>query len=432
MPDYKTAKFILAVSGGMDSMLMLWLFNKSDLNFVVANINFKLRGKEADMDSQMVIDYCKNNNINFLHKSFDTHAYAKKHKISIQMAARDIRYNWFDKLATKYNYDYISIAHHLDDQTETFFINLIRGTGIAGLHGLARNNNKIVRPLMFCTRDEISYFVEENNISFREDSSNTSDKYQRNYIRHNILPHFYKLQSNFSKKLDTTIEYISELENYANKNLKKEIENLRQKTNAGIFKIKINKITQHSHPQLICYNIFNHYGFNKSHIDNLISLLEGDNSGKTIQSREYLILIERDYITLQNQSTNKKFNKISIDNFDDNLWEEIGISVNINNTEDYKKAKANQAFLDADKINFPLTIRKWETGDSFHPFGMKGMKKLSDFFIDNKFTNYEKQNALLLCSGGEIIWLIGYRIDNKFAITKDTKNILKLEYNGNN
>jgi tRNA(Ile)-lysidine synthase len=431
-PDYNTAKYLLAVSGGIDSMLMLWLFKKSGLNFTVANINFNLRGKEADMDSKMVIDFCNNNNINILHKGFDTNAYSKENKISTQMAARDIRYQWFDELAEEFNFDYISIAHHLDDQSETFFINLIRGTGIAGLHGLARNKNKIIRPLMFCTRDEIAAFVEKNNIPFREDSSNSSDKYQRNYIRHHILPQFYSLQENFSKKLDNTIEYISELEEYANEKLKKDVENIITETDAGLFMLNIEKILKHSQPKLLCYKIFSDYGFGRNHIDDLMILLEKDNSGKILQSSKHILLIERNNIILKVNTVQNDFTQISISGWDDTSWNEIGIKIYTNSKEDYKRARSNQAFIDADKVVFPLVVRNWQKGDFFHPFGMKGIKKLSDFFIDNKFTNYQKQNTLLLCDNESIIWVIGHRIDNKYAITKNTNNIIKLEHNGNN
>lgn len=431
-PDFESAKYLLAVSGGIDSMLMLWLFNNSKLNFSVANINFNLRGEEANQDSQFVIDYCHKNHINLFHKGFDTNTYAKENKISIQMAARDIRYQWFAELAEENNFDYIPVAHHLDDQSETFFINLIRGTGVAGLHGLARNKNKVIRPLMFCTRADITDFVKDNNIPFREDSSNSSDKYQRNYIRHHILPELYKLQENFSAKLDTTIEYIAELEDYANMFLAKEIDDIKTITEEGLFKIQIKSILNHNNPKLLCYRIFDKYGFSKSHIDDLISLLLKSNSGKFIQSSEYVIQIERDNIILKANSGGSNNLDTSITSFEDNSWQKHGINVFINNNEDYKNSNKKFAFLDMGRIKFPLQIRNWKEGDVFQPFGMKGKKKVSDYFIDNKFSKYQKENTLILCNKDRIIWIIGHRIDNHFAITNKTKNILKLEYNGDN
>lgn len=428
--DYKTAKYLLAVSGGIDSMLMLWLFKNAKINFSVANINFMLRGKEADLDSQLVLDFCNKNQIKIFHKSFDTNTYAKEHKISIQMAARDIRYRWFDELARDNNFDYVSIAHHLDDQSETFFINLIRGTGVAGLHGLAKNKNKVIRPLMFCTREEITNFVEKNKIPYREDSSNASDKYQRNYIRHHILPLFYHLQEDFSRKLNSTTEYITEIEEYANTHLEREISHLTLNSSEGILKINIKSILSHSHPQLLCYRLLSNYGFNRRHIEDLISIIKHKTSGKSIQINKYVIQIERDEIILQTYIEEKQNIDIYLNSFYDENWGNIGISVFPNNNDDYKKGNNNQAFIDADKISFPLEIRNWREGDEFKPLGMKGIKKISDFFIDNKFSKYQKENTLLLLNNDKIIWLIGHRIDNNFAITKTTKNILKLVYNG--
>lgn len=432
VPHYRAAKYLLAVSGGIDSMLMLWLFNNAKLKFAVANINFNLRGEEADLDSQLVIDFCKKNQIKIFHKAFDTTTYAQEHKISIQMAARDIRYQWFEELANENSFDYIPIAHHLDDQSETFFINLIRGTGVAGLHGLARNKNRIIRPLMFCNRVEISKFVEINKIPFREDSSNASDKYQRNYIRHHILPEFYHLQDNFSKKLNTTTEYISELEAYANVFLEKEAANLKLESNDGLFKLNINTILEHPQPRLICYYILSEFGFSSSHIEDLIALIKNENSGKSIHNNDYNIQIERSEIILKANSGENIETEIFIKSYEDANWKKFGITVFENNNDNYKIVNQNLAFLDMDKIKFPLQIRNWRQGDSFQPLGMKGTKKISDYFIDNKFSQNQKENTLLLCDEDRIIWIIGHRISNRYSITSNTNKILKLEYNGNN
>ncbi len=430
--NYQETKYLLAVSGGMDSMLMLWLFQQSDLSFAVANINFNLRGIEADNDSQLVIDYCEHYNIPYYHKHFNTIAYSKENKISIQMAARDLRYKWFEQLAQQHHFQKISIAHHLDDQTETFFINLIRGTGIAGLHGLARNKANIIRPLMFCTRKDIASAIQKYTIPYREDSSNASDKYQRNYIRHNILPHFYHLQANFSHKLDKTIQYISELEDFTNHYIQIECKDIILSHQENSLTISLKKLQLKKHKHILLYSLLKEYNFSRDHIDTFVFLLSELSSGKEIQSSTHRIIFDRDSAIIIAKEENKALISIPINSLSDKAWDENQLSYENNYSGNYKTKNKNIAFLDYKLLHFPLSIRPWQHGDTFQPLGMKGKKKVSDFFIDIKLSKVQKEKTLLLCQGKEIIWIIGHRIDNRFAVTEETTQILKIEYHGNN
>jgi tRNA(Ile)-lysidine synthase len=433
LSNNKDSKILLAVSGGIDSMVMLDLFQKSEYEFAVANINFKLRGKEANNEAIFVKEYCNKKRIQLYQKEFDTESYATKNKISIQMAARTLRYEWFDALADDKQFNLIATAHHLDDQSETFFINLIRGTGISGLHGIAKIKDKLIRPLLFTTRAEITEYAAKHNVPYKEDSSNASDKYQRNFIRHHILPEFYKLRSDFSLNLDKTIGHLSELENYAQMHIETEIENMIENSNLGIFQIKIQSIINNKFINLILYTLLKEYGFQNNHINNIVKLIINKNSGKVITSSNYKLFIDRNSIILAKKEVAELLNTdISINSIDDNNWAKVLITTSLDYKGKYRVNDSNLAFIDFELINFPLTVRKWKQGDSFKPLGMKGSKKLSDFFIDNKLSIIEKENVKLLCSGDKIIWVIGHRIDNRFSITKNTKRILKLEYYGNN
>ena len=430
IPSPNKPNILLAVSGGMDSMAMLYLFQKSNYNFAVANVNFNLRGDESDTDSLFVKNYCIKNNIEFHQAFFDTNEFADKHKISTQMAARDLRYEWFATLLKENSYSKIAIAHHLDDQVETFFINLLRGTGIAGMHGISINKDDIIRPLMFSTRSKIEDFINKENIPYREDSSNASDKYQRNYIRHHILPEFKTLRSDFSESLNTSIQQLQEVEDYALFHINKAINNIISENKESIL-IDLNKLFSNHSPKLILYYCLKDYGFQNTHITEIIDLINNKKVGASIQSSKYEILIDRNNLSLRPKNTLVDKSETIIESLEDADWEDNNISINNNYNGNYKVNDKTVAFIDGDKLEFPLKIRNWQKGDSFQPLGMKTKKLLSDFFIDNKIPRIEKEQIKLLCSADNIIWIIGHRIDNRYSITRDTKRIIKLKYNGN-
>ncbi len=423
-------KYLLAVSGGMDSMAMLYLFQKSNLDFAVANVNFNLRAEESDGDSLFVKGYCEVNKIKLHYYNVDTHKYSKENGISTQMAARDLRYKWFDKLCLENNYDKVGIAHHLDDQVETLFINLLRGTGIAGMHGISTNKDFLLRPLLFTDRNGIEAFIKENKIPYREDSSNASNKYQRNYIRHNILTEFKKLRSDFSLSINNSISKIKEVEDYAQYYLEKEINEIVS-TKDGKNSINIEKLLSSNSPKLVLFTYLQNFSFNESHIIDILACIADNKTGAIIQSSENEAHIDRKFIFISSKDNIRKSTKLEIDSLFDTKWVDNNIIIENDFKGNYKINNSSLGFIDFDKLQFPLTIRNWKQGDYFYPLGMKTKKKLSDFFIDNKIPNIEKENIKLLCNGEQIIWIIGHRIDNRYSITNKTKNILKLKYNGN-
>ena len=347
------------------------------------------------------------------------------------MAARELRYQWFEKIALENQFEKIALAQHLDDQTETFLINLIRGTGIAGLHGILPKNNKLIRPLLFADRKMIINYQQNNNIPFREDSSNSSNKYLRNFIRHNISPLFEKLSPGFSFRMDRNIKNLRDVEAIYKQSLNSKIKELIIEQ-ANTYKINIEQIKQTEFPEIYLKEILFRFDFNPDTIYKVYEMLNDPQSGKIFENAKYHLLIDRTEIIITKQTNKvpeKDDYKISEG---ENIEHPIKLTANRLNTPPKNLVTdKNTAIFDADKLKFPLTLRKWKKGDYFYPFGMQGKKKLSDFFINHKLSLKEKEKIWILESGEDIIWIIGYRTDNRYRINKNTKRIYKMEYHGN-
>jgi len=419
-------KIICAVSGGVDSMVMAYILHKLELNIIIATCNFNLRDKESDKDQQLVEQFCIKNNISFRTISFDTKKYAKEKKLSIQMAARELRYNWFLKLLKAEKADYIAIAHNLNDSIETFFINLSRGTGIKGLTGIKNKNGHIIRPLLFANRDDIYNFAQKENVPFREDATNAETKYYRNYIRHKIIPLFQELNNSSFKNFENTIANIQNVEEYYRTQITSTIDNLVIKTNSSEY-IDIQTILSHNNNKLIIFEWLNPKGFNKDQINNIeLSIKKGD-SGKIFYSDNYKLYRESDKLLLEplKEDVNENID-IVIENINSKT-QGYNISI-INIDKDFKISNdKNTAQLDFEKIIFPLTISEWKKGDKFQPLGMNNNKLVSDFITDLKIPSRNKHNILTLKSEEEILWIVGYRIDNRYRITENTKTILQIK-----
>jgi len=422
-----TESTLLAVSGGIDSMVLLHLFQEiKTIPFAVAHCNFKLRGEDSDLDEAFIKNYCTENNIKLFVKSFDTSTYAKAQGISIQMAARELRYSWFDEIAQKHQFAKIALAQHLDDQSETFFINLMRGTGIAGIHGILPKNGNLIRPLLFTDRKEIARYQQENSIPYREDKSNASDKYTRNYIRHHISPEFEKLAHGFSQKLDSNIKNFREVEDFYKSTINKNLGRIVNKEGKNE-KILINDLLALDFTELHLREYLLNFGFNSDTIYKVYRQLKNPVSGKFFDSDTHSVLINREEIIIRR--INKQLKNVFQLSANDSIEIPIILSTKIiDNKLTTYKASSEIAFLDLEKLKFPLTIRKWEKNDYFYPFGMNGKKKLSDFFIDQKLSKFQKEDLWLLISAEDIIWIIGYRTDNRYRITKNTKQILKITF----
>jgi tRNA(Ile)-lysidine synthase len=417
---------LLAVSGGVDSIVMCELFRQAGFPFGIAHCNFSLRGKESDEDEAFVEELAEKYGAAFYMTSFDTTAYAKKNKLSIQAAARALRYDWFSELAISYGYDHIATAHHRDDSIETFFINLIRGTGISGLHGILPRQENIIRPLLFTSKQEILAFAKKHKLAFREDSSNASDNYVRNKIRHHVIPLLKELNPDIAHTLLENMERLGMTEAI----YLKEIENQRKKLivkKGDSIVLPIASLRKLEPLPAYLFEFFRPFGFNAADVRDIILSLD-KHSGKQFFSDKYRLIRDRQELILQEIDVEKdqEHSHIRLPKGVEELsLKDLRLSFikKKRNTKTPIPKLKTTAALDLDKLEFPLELRKWKTGDHFYPLGMKGKKKLSDFFVDQKFSLAKKEKTWLLLSEGNIVWVIGERIDDRFKVGPDTKQI---------
>ena len=418
---------LLAISGGIDSMVLCDLFLKNSYKFAIAHCNFQLRGEESFRDENFVTNYCNKNNIT-LHKiRFDTYKHMDIEGISLQMAARDLRYRWFEELLQDNNYKYLATGHHGDDSIETFLINIIRGTGIAGLHGIQHKINNIIHPLLFTNREEISAYAKKNNIEFVEDSTNSSTKYTRNKIRHELIPLIKEISPNFQRTILKEIERFKETEQVFRTVIDQAKQEIFAFENDRI-NISIEKIKSLNPQRIYLYEFLNEYNFNESTINSILESIYEKSSGKQFFSETHRIVKDREYLILtQNNIINNNEYHIS-----DNLTSiKFPLSLEMEFLKDLSFIKIPKtkdiAMLDADKLEFPLILRKWKKGDYFYPYGLKGEKKISEFYKNLKYSIVDKENQWLLCSNDDIVWVIGQRIDDRYKITNKTKTIYRIE-----
>ncbi len=433
------SKILLTVSGGIDSVVMAHLFHKTGVHIGIAHCNFQLRNKDSQADEQFVRHFAESLNAPFFLKKFNTREEAKKEGISIQMAARKLRYEWFETIRSENHFDFIATAHHLDDQIETFFINLIRGTGISGLHGIFPKKDKIIRPMLFACRNEIETYALNQSIAWREDRTNNKTKYLRNKIRIDLIPAMKLLNPDFLKGITATIGQIRSIEKYWKKEVDKKKRALIRETGNEI-RINLKNVFKLTPLQPIIWELLAPYGFNEQVIHDLLESFPGE-SGRVFYSKSKRLITNRDeWIitprpgpdpeedTIKNQP-GKRLSEYTIKQEETILNQPIRLKLTLRDMdEDFDiPASPDIACLDVTRFTFPLTIRRWRPGDAFYPLGMTKKKKLSDFFIDNKFSLPEKENCWLLTSDKHILWIIGHRIDHRFRITKRTKRMLQIE-----
>ena len=427
-PDLKDKKLLLATSGGVDSMVLCELFDQLNFRFALAHCNFNLRGEMSDQDEAFIQNEALKRKKEIYTVSFDTKDFAQQHKVSIQMAARELRYNWFQEIVAENDFDYLVTAHHADDSLETFFINLSRGTGIDGLIGIPENTTWLIRPLLPFTKNEIVTYAIENGLSWREDKSNDDTKYLRNKIRKELIPVLKELNPTFMDSFSSTIEHLLGCRKIINDKMdevrREVIETSSSNHEEGI-KFKVSQLLNYADNTAYLYQIFHPYGFRQW--KDIRSLLKAQ-SGKQLYSKTHRIIKHGNYLLLSTRSENIGQPEIFEINEDQKLLRlEQGV-IKFDSHEIKGHYKINKdiqiAQFDKDLIRFPLIVRKWRKGDYFCPMGMKGKKKLSDFFKDEKYSLLQKENIWLLCSGENIIWLIGKRIDNRYKVTGKTKIIL--------
>lgn len=420
-------RILLAVSGGMDSVAMAELFHRSGQSFAIAHCNFNLRGEESDLDEHFTEKLARRYKRPFYSRRFETASYAREHGISIQMAARELRYAWFSEVCSLEGYRYVATAHHLDDQMETFFINLTRSTGIGGLHGILPRQGILVRPMLFTGRKEIEAFIRENHLAYREDSSNTETKYLRNKIRHELIPVLREIQPEFPRLLSENIERIRDAETIYRK-ADEEAKPVLLKAESDRFLIPIPELKKRKPEATFLFEILSPFGFNYRTVKNIAAALD-DPPGIAFFSPTHRLIKDRKNLILTGIKTPEPLPSYMIPVKASRLDQPV--SLTLKRTRDIKKLRIlpdkDRAYLDMAKLSFPLVLRKWKPGDLFYPFGKDRRKKVSDFFIDEKVPVPDKEKCWILCSGNKIAWVVGHRIDNRFRITTRTREALVLK-----
>ena len=424
----------MAVSGGVDSVVLCELCKQAGYDFVIAHCNFQLRGEESERDELFVTKLAKKYNVDIFVKKFETEKYAEENKLSIQVAARELRYAWFS-LLTGANDKEISdftlpvahwtvTAHHANDNIETLLMNFFKGTGVNGLRGILPKQEKVIRPLLFAKKEELLEFAKERDLKYVEDSSNASDKYTRNYFRNQLIPSIQKIFPQAEDNLLANIERFREVEILYRQSIETHKKKLLEKK-GGEIHIPVLKLLKSEPLATIVYEIIKDYGFSANQVDEVIKLLKSD-SGKYIQSASYRLLKNRNWLIISSNS-NSPGEIILIEETNQSIRFANGdLTIETMGSANYKLQSANTiASLDADEINFPLLLRKWRQGDYFYPLGMRKKKKVSRFFIDQKLSLTEKENTWVLEMNKKIIWVVGKRIDDRFKITPKTRNIVK-------
>ncbi len=421
-PSALEGKILVAISGGVDSTVLAHLCKAANLDFSLAHCNFQLRGAESDADEAFVLELGDALETEVFVESFETESYANEKKVSVQMAARELRYNWFEELRQTLQFHYIFTAHHANDNLETVLINFVRGTGLQGLTGIPEKNEAVLRPLLPFSRETIENFAQISQIKWREDSSNDSTKYLRNKIRKEVVPKLLELNPQLLESFSNTREHLLQSSILVEDYISALFPKIANQEDFG-YSFRINLLKTIPNLEAVLYELFRSFGFTEW--SDVYDLLEAQ-PGKIVYSKTHRLIKDREKLLLtaipeENEQT-----------YEISPGEEVVMlpmgTFHFEEVKELSNPTKNTVFLDQNKLQFPLEVRKWEIGDYFFPFGMKGKKKLSKFFKDEKLSLPEKENCWLLCSQGKIVWVIGYRPDARFGVDEDTTSILKLTY----
>lgn len=414
---------VVGISGGADSVALLHILVSLGYKCIAAHCNFNLRGDESFRDEQFTIDFTKRLQVPLCKISFETNKYAQENRLSVEMAARELRYRWFEELLNTYDADAVAVAHHRDDSVETLLINLTRGSGITGLTGIKPKNGNVVRPLLCVSREDIYAYIENNGLEYVTDSSNSSDIYTRNFIRLKVIPLLEEINPSVKASLARTANHLYDASLIYNHSIEEARKVIIQNN-----RLSISALLSFPAPATILYEMLKPYGFSRTVCESIFTVLEKD-SGKIFYSSTHRLLKDRSDLlidVLSGEESKAYLINLEDDNVD--LPVELKPEIVVIK-EDYQIEKDRKfAYFDFDKLSFPLVLRHWQEGDWFVPFGMKGKKKVSDYFSDKKFSLFDKEKTWLLCSGQDVIWIVGERTDNRYRIEKTTKRVLKLKF----
>lgn len=414
---------VVGISGGADSVALLHILVSLGYKCIAAHCNFNLRGDESFRDEQFTIDFTQRLQVPLCKISFETNKYAQENRLSVEMAARELRYRWFEELLNTYDADAVAVAHHRDDSVETLLINLTRGSGLTGLTGIKPKNGNVVRPLLCVSREDIYAYIENNGLEYVTDSSNSSDIYTRNFIRLKVIPLLEEINPSVKASLARTANHLYDASLIYNHSIEEARKVITQNN-----RLSISALLSFPAPATILYEMLKPYGFSRTVCESIFTVLEKD-SGKIFYSSTHRLLKDRSDLlidVLSGEDNRAYLINLEDDNVD--LPVELKPEIVVIK-EDYQIEKDKKfAYFDFDKLSFPLVLRHWQEGDWFVPFGMKGKKKISDYFSDKKFSLFDKEKTWLLCSGQDVIWIVGERTDNRYRIEKTTKRVLKLKF----
>jgi len=418
-------RILLAVSGGIDSVVMAHLFRAAGYDCAIAHCNFLLRANDSDRDEAFVKDLAAYLEMPVYVRRFEVDREVQKRGISVQMAARDLRYKWFEELLAEQSMDLVATAHNRNDSVETFFLNLSRGSGIRGLKGIAPRREQIIRPMLFATRQDIVRFQQEEAIKFREDVSNFETKYQRNKIRHDVLPVMQEINPGFVESVHRSMSQLDEMYAIYRDSIEEQRKALFREKEDRIL-IDLGELGELQPIKTWLFELFSPFGFSRSQCEGIEQIMQAG-SGRCSLSPTHQLYKDRDQLILI-PSVSKSFDRYYLDGPDKPSSLPFPMDMDVIDREELGPIPADPhiACLDLDEVQFPLTIRHWKPGDYFYPLGMNQMKKLSDYFVDNKIPVPEKNSTWLLASGKKIVWIMGQRIDHRFRITPDTKRVLLL------
>ncbi|WP_337992853.1 tRNA lysidine(34) synthetase TilS [Flavivirga sp. 57AJ16] len=423
LPFLNESRLLIAISGGLDSVVLTHLCYQLNLNIALVHCNFNLRGKESDADEDFVLQLAEDLDLEVFIESFDTKNYSSANKLSTQMAARKLRYDWFEELAEQLQFDYILTAHHADDNLETFLINLSRGTGLDGLTGIPAVNNHIIRPLLPFSREVIETYAKENHLKWQEDSSNASTKYLRNKLRHDVIPVLKEINPQLLQNFQNTLKNLNDTADIVEESVAAVLNRAIKTIDKHQTVFKVSEFKKLKNPKAYLFEALKAYGFTEW--NDIVSLLDAQ-SGKQIRSSTHRLIKDREHILLSGIDSGTDEELITISETDTQV--KTGLGLLFFDEADAITVKNNHTiYVDKSTLTYPLTVRKWKDGDLFFPIGMSGKKKLSKYFKDEKLSLLDKEKVRLLCSGEDVVWVLGKRADNRFRVHEKTKHILKVE-----